>query len=306
MWTRDDSRIQYRLASEQGRGQNKDWNFRMLAVQVHNENQDCGDEGGMKYIGTISRERWNEDGIKQVFNSLDGHELILGREIGKGGFEHYQFAMDCAGDLEQYNDLNNCGWHVERAVNWEQSVRYCEKDGRYLYVGNSIEEREYTRIKSRNTLPLWRSIIASLVRQNDREITYWCDKRGGRGKSTLVYILARRGILFPIPRAECDPKRILDYIAMNYKGERIIGLDLPRRQQLNWDWVEALEDIKDGLIASAKYQGNVRFIKGVRILVTANKYIPEGLYKELTEDRWDVWDVTDKGVTHKRGRGVPR
>lgn len=269
----------------------------------------------MKYVGTISVEKWSEDGIQHVFRALDGHELILGRETGKGGFEHYQFAMDCAGDLEQYADVNHLGWHVEKCVSWDESVSYCEKDGNYLYVGNSIEEREYSRIKSRHTLPLWKSIIGSLVRQNDREITYWCDKRGGRGKSTLVYVLARRGKLFPIPRCECDPKRILDYIAMNYKGEPIIALDLPRRQKLNWDWVEALEDIKDGLIASSKYQGRVRFIKGVRVLVTANKYIPEELYKELTEDRWDVWDVTDKTnnegklvevITHKRGRGVSR
>lgn len=264
----------------------------------------------MKYVGTISMEKWNLDGIQQVFKSLDGHELIVGEEIGKGGFRHYQFCMDCAGDLEQYSDDNSLGWHVEKCVSWDDSVRYCEKDGRYHYFGSSIEEREYKRIKSRRVLPLWKHIVASLVRQNDREITYWCDKRGGRAKSTLIYILARRGIVFPIPRAECEPRRILDYIAMNYNGERVIALDLPRRQKLNWDWVEALEDIKDGLIASSKYQGRVRFIKGVRILVTANKYIPEELYKELTEDRWDVWDVTDKDdkmvITHKRGRGVSR
>ncbi|AJD07508.1 replication-associated protein [Odonata-associated circular virus 21] len=246
------------------------------------------EECNVQYIGTISAEDWNEDGIIRVFENLDGHELYIGREIGKHGFRHYQFCMDCAGDLEKYTADNRTGWHVERCISWEMSKGYCRKTGDYRYIGDSREERYYAWLRARRPLPIWRSFGASVVKQNDRSITVWVDTEGKAGKSTFSYILERRGKCLNIPRTEHNPTRLIDFVAMHYKGEPLIIVDIPRDQKLGKELCRALETIKDGVITSAKYQGTKMFIKGVKILVFTNHFLDKTTYAALTEDRWDV------------------
>ena len=89
----------------------------------------------MQYIGTISRkEVGTERAIRTVLGRLDTEWAIVGREVGAGGFHHWQFAVDCAGDPRM--SQNNLGWHVEKCIDWEKSVRYCRKDGRYFLFGD--------------------------------------------------------------------------------------------------------------------------------------------------------------------------
>lgn len=259
----------------------------------------------MKYVGTISMENWNEDGLKHVFKSLDGHELYAGREVGRSGFKHYQFAMDCGGDLEQYNSENSCGWHIEPCISWESAVNYCRKTGNYLYIGNSIEEREWNKIRGRRPLKIWTDIIKSVNRAGDRTVTVWIDRKGSSGKSTLGYILKRRGCALSIPRLDQHGARMAEYVTMNYDNEPLIILDLPRAEHLTTEHTAVLEDIKDGNLSTGKYQGSTKLIRGVKVLVYTNQWIPNDTYNSLSHDRWDInviqEDGTPKHIETKKG-----
>lgn len=103
----------------------------------------------MKYIGTISAEQWNLGGIKHVLGGLDVKQAIIGQETGRSGYKHYQFAINCSGDLEKYNSDNHCGWHIEHAVDWHKSIRYCRKEGSVHEFGDTVEQREYRRMAGR-------------------------------------------------------------------------------------------------------------------------------------------------------------
>ena len=81
----------------------------------------------------------------------------------------------------------------------------------------------------------------------------------------------------------------MDYIAMHYDNQPVIWIDLPRSRLVDKDLAECLEDIKDGLIASAKYEGTLRFIRGVKVIVTTNHWVDKTAYKMLSTDRWDVF-----------------
>lgn len=233
-------------------------------------------------------EEWGCRGVRKVFENLDWHELYLGREVGRGGYKHIQFCADCAGDLEQYASKNNLGWHIEKCVSWELSINYCRKEGDYSYFGNSIEERTFRAIRRREFNKFQKDICNSIRDVDDRKITVWIDRKGSQGKSTLLYIMERAGKWFSIPRTEQSANRINDFVAMHYNNEEVIVLDLARAKKLHSDQAEVLEDIKDGLIKSSKYQGTTRFIKGVKVLVYTNQWIPKDTYKMLTEDRWDI------------------
>lgn len=245
----------------------------------------------MQYIGTISAENWTEDGIKHIFNRLDGHELYVGREIGKSGYRHYQFCMDCAGDLESYNDNNALGWHVERCISWEESKNYCRKTDNYLYIGNSREERYYQWIKQKPTLPIWIAFGSKLASQNDRQIDIWIDTEGNHSKSTFSYLLERRGRCLCVPRDQQSPRELMDFIAMHYNNEPIIIIDIPREASVTKKLCNALESLKDGSLNSSKYHGIKKYIKGVKILVFTNNYVDGEIYKTLTKDRWRKFTV---------------
>lgn len=251
----------------------------------------------MKYFGTISSQEWGLRAVVRVLKKLDLRECWLGEEIGAGGYRHIQYCVDIGGDLEQYNNSNLLGWHVENAISWNECINYCRKEGRYHYFGDSIEEREFRRIRARKSNEFQESILRSIKNQNDRAITVWIDRVGGQGKSTLLYIMERERKWFSIPRTELTANRMNDFVAMHYNNEEVIVLDIPRASKLSEEQAFVLEDLKDGLVKSAKYQGTTRFIKGVKLLVYTNQWLPKKTYEMLTEDRWDIWANTkDKGI----------
>ena len=247
-----------------------------------------------KYVATISREEWREHQVVRLLSLLDLHECYLGRETGKQGFRHFQCCIDCAGDLQRFVSEHSLGWHVEVCVSWLASVNYCRKTDDYRYIGDSIEEREYQRIRSRPNNIVGLRIGEHIRKQNDREISICVDTTGGTGKSTFGYLNVSRGKFFPVPRTAETPVRIMDYIALHYNNEPVIWIDLPRTRKIDDDLATVLEDIKDGLVASAKYEGNLRLIRGVKVLVTTNHWVEKSTYKTLSADRWDIFTALPK------------
>lgn len=238
-------------------------------------------------MGTISAEKWNEDGIKHVLANLDVKDAYIGRETGKNGFKHYQFAIHCSGDLEEYNSENSCGWHIEHCISWDKAVQYCRKTGNYLYIGNSREERYYNWMARRGLLPIWKFALSKLASQNDRSIDIWVDVEGHHGKSFTNYLLQRRGFAFCVD----GDYHIKENIAMNYDNEPLMIVDIPRAQVIDIDLLQLLESLKDGIVSTGKYQGAKKYFRGCKILVFTNHYIPDQLYKQLTKDRWRVFNV---------------
>lgn len=243
----------------------------------------------MRYVATISADSWKEHLVVRLLQLLDLHEAYLGREVGARGFRHYQCCIDCAGDLERFVSEHDLGWHVEECVSWNNAVNYCRKTDDYRYIGDSIEECEYDRIRDRAVNIVGTRIDKHLHDQNDRQISVCVDTVGGTGKSTHGYLNVRRGEWFAVPRTAETPVRIMDYIAMHYDNESVIWIDLPRSRVVDTSLAECLEDIKDGLIASSKYEGRMRLIRGVKVLVTTNHWVEKSAYRMLSADRWDVF-----------------
>lgn len=146
-----------------------------------------------KYVATISREDWKEHTVVRLLNLLDLHEAYIGRETGKRGFKHYQCCIDCAGDLQRFVDCHNLGWHVEVCVSWNAAINYCRKTDDYRYIGDSIEEREYNRIRHRPSNIVGLRICEHLRHSDDRKIQICVDTVGSTGKSTNGYLNVRRG-----------------------------------------------------------------------------------------------------------------
>lgn len=217
---------------------------------------------------------------------------IFGRETGRSGYQHWQFALKTSSDLEDWNNRHGFGWHIENAVSWEKAVLYCRKDGRYFLVGNPPRaERMFFKYRvSKAFKPNrdQRAILRELHNQNDRTIQVWIDRKGSSGKSTIGYLENIGGRWLSVPRTEQSGVKILDFVAMHYDGEKVVCVDLPRQKTLTPELCGVLEDIKDGQVYSGKYQGTKLFIRGIKIVVFTNQWIPKKTYESLSKDRWDI------------------
>lgn len=216
---------------------------------------------------------------------------IIGRETGKSGYDHWQFAVRCAGDLEQRVRDDNLGWHVEKCISWDKAVKYCRKDGRYTLFGNPpASERLYKKYRQGliRLTATQLDILRSVRRQNDRSVTVWIDRHGSSGKSYIGYLEEIGGRWLSVPRTEQSATRMIDYIAMKYDKQKAVLIDLPRQKVLTEGLCGVIEDLKDGNIKSAKYQGTEHFVRGLKVIVFTNNYIPPKAFKALSEDRWDI------------------
>lgn len=239
------------------------------------------------FIGTISGAENTLGFIKTVFRHLDTKRYVIGLERGRTGYEHYQYAVSCAGDLREYVDANNLGWHVETAVSdgiWD----YCAKEGRVHRYPYTHVDRERDRIRTFKQNIYQRNIVESLETQSDRNITVWIDREGGHGKTVLWLLGIQERWVLPVPRSKIRPGRISAWVCDAWDGEQVIWLDLPRNRTLDEEIAGELEEIKDGVAFDDRNHARYKIIRGTKILVTTNNWIPKAVYKALTEDRWDI------------------
>lgn len=227
----------------------------------------------MTLFGTISAEDWNYGAIKKVFSRMDPRQWVLGREVGAGGFRHYQFAIDCAGDLVSYNDNNHCGWHIETAST-DRVWTYCKKEGRYSVYPFDHVERELRRLREYRPNRVQRAIVDSIHRQNDRSITFWIDSKGGNGKTVQWLLLVDKGKVLPVPRRKLAGGRLSAWICDSWEHQEIIWIDLPRDRKIDSDLCGDLEEIKDGIVFDDRNRARWKIIRGTKILVTMNQEIP--------------------------------
>ncbi|BBE29370.1 replication associated protein [Chlorocebus cynosuros associated smacovirus] len=245
------------------------------------------------YTGTISAELYTWGCIKKVLQLLDTKHGIIASETGKSGYNHYQYTVECSGDLLGYVTTNNLGWHVEKCTNINASWDYCKKDGRYKIYNPTSTDKELRRINSFELNKWQNNILYSVESQNDRAITVWIDIGGGHGKTVLWHRLVDRGRVLPVPRSRLKSGRLSAWICDAWKNHEIIWIDIPRSRSLDADLCGELEELKDGMAFDDRYGAHWKCIRGTKILVTTNNYIDKTTYKSLTPDRWDIHTIVE-------------
>jgi hypothetical protein len=156
----------------------------------------------------------------------------------------------------------------------------------------SANQQEAARGEPVTQLQRWQwDIHDRLMGQNNRQILFVVDRRGARGKSTLALFLMQRYRESHLSLMTVDKSSDMSHIISKRRGLRSIVFDLPRNcspSRFPWDTFEAL---KNGWLASGKYDGDVFFFPGsVKVAVFTNHH-PGGEFHRLTGDRISVLDL---------------
>lgn len=119
-------------------------------------------------------------------------------------------------------------------------------------------------------------MLIFLQSQNNRQIGWIVDYKGGLGKTELSkWLIVNKGAIRLTSGGTKD-------LAFCYNGQSIVIFDLPRtmKETLNY---QVIEGLKDGILFSGKYESEVKIFKPPHIYVFSNFY-PN--VEALSKDRW--------------------
>lgn len=222
------------------------------------------------------------------------YEYIVGKEVGDSGTQHLQVYIEKKG-ATRFSTLKKKfpRAHIEKAKgSKDENFVYCSKDGDYV---SNIKCKTSRNIKLLNKYkdvkwkPWQQNVIDILENKaDDRTINWFWEHTGCVGKSFLAkYIVLKYGAII----ADGKKDNIFNQINValeNDKDIKVVLLDVPR---YNMEYINygCLEQIKNGMLYSGKYEGGVCLFDHPHLIVFANERPDES---KMSKDRWNIVTIT--------------
>lgn len=245
---------------------------------------------------------WNnyDDGTLELLKSLiekDAEKYVIGREVGESGTPHIQgwIKFKVRKRPIEWCKIKNIHWERQKGSD-EEAAWYCMKDGDFISKG--IEEpQELDPVED----PMehieyhdWQQEIMEIIAEKpDKRSIYWYwEPNGCTGKTTLAkhICLNNKKAIYCTGKAN-DVKCL---IAMRRKEKidtNVCLFGYPRSKE---DYIsyEALEEVKDGIFFSGKYEPSMVVMNNPHVIVFAN-FKPD--VNKLSSDRWKIRRI-DRGM----------
>lgn len=213
-------------------------------------------------------------------------KYIIGQEKGEEGTPHLQgyvhFKVKC----------RPLSLGLTKRIHWEkckgselQNIEYCSKDGKY--DTNFPFVPEPLKILKDDELYKWQKDIVDIVKEkpDDRTIHWFWEPDGNVGKTTFAkYLVAKYGAVCVAGKGN----DILYVAAENNSKLYIFDLVRSKEQYISY---EAMEQIKNGLFMSGKYEGKMIARNSPHIICFANF---EPAKEKLSKDRWYIKKLPKK------------
>lgn len=219
---------------------------------------------------------------------------LFQEETGENGTEHLQGTLK----LKKRARLSELK-HFDQKIHWEPtkcvnaSKVYCMKaDTRTgkIYAHNvAIPVVEEVRVSEPKG---WQTQVMDLLKEepDDRTIHWFWEPNGRMGKSTLCkYLVVRKNAILLHGKAADMYHGLSKHKTSNIK---LIVIDVPRCS-LEYINYAAIENIKNGLIFSGKYEGCQMVFNCPHVVVFANE--PPRL-EAMSADRWHVVRIDNNAL----------
>lgn len=196
--------------------------------------------------------------------------------------------------MELFREMHGAHWEKSRSA---AADNYCMKSqsatGRRWQGGNWPKP-----IKTIATLRAWQKQLSdyTLTEPDDRTVIWIYDPDGGIGKTALLKYWM---VNFPGKYIFCNGGKCADLINLVFnqnmdKCDTVVW-DLPRNRggMVSYD---AIECIKNGMIANTKYETGVKIFNCPHVVIFANE-LPSDL-NALSRDRWRIFTVSEQLVPY--------
>ena len=220
-------------------------------------------------------------------------------ERGEGGVDHYQgsfhvkpkkrkgylqkYFVGCMEELEfPFKD------YLEKSKSCAAD-RYCMKDETRIagpWEKNMPVLPPPIKILKDEQLYDWQKDLVERLKDepDDRKIVWLWEPDGCKGKTSIAkYLHVTQKAVYLGGKAADMKHCIVQYIEKN-PAPRVVLINIPRASK---DFVSytGIEEIKDGLFFSGKYEGGMVCFNSPHVVVFSNE---EPDYSKMSGDRWDV------------------
>lgn len=229
---------------------------------------------------------WNDEDIVAV-STLGHTKLIYQAEQGDSGTPHIQGCIEFK-NARAFSSLKRQvpRAHWSKARDWDSLVEYCQKedtriDGPSHVEGLPVPVRDYW--DEDQETPWQREILSIIEEEPDmRKIHWFWDTVGGIGKTTLArhICMTHSDAIYLSGR----PSDIKSAIASLDIKPRICIFGFTRTQESRVSY-QAIEEVKDGMFFSGKYESGMVIFNIPHVIVLSN-FHPDTA--KLSEDRWDT------------------
>ncbi len=177
--------------------------------------------------------------------------------------------------------------HIEKSRNILASFEYCQKSETRL-------DGPFTKgfpkpIKIIKVLRPWQQKIIDLIKisPDDRTITWVIDLKGGTGKTQLCkYIVHNYNALYLTGKSGDMKYLVKQYIDKDIcNRDNLICLFDYTRSIENYVSYQGIEEIKNGIFTSTKYEVETVIMNSPHVIIFAN-FKP--VLSKLSKDRWNV------------------
>lgn len=251
----------------------------------------------------FTHNNYREEEVDQWIKIFEHFEMsyIIGREVGDSGTPHLQgyvghhkIKFRPLEKFKKVQDILKMKPHWEKArgseyENWE----YCSKEKNYVTNMTYREQRDLPVI----TLHGWQVDMEEILLDDpDNRTIHWVWSRKGQcGKSSFVrYMVQKHRALVCAGKAADMKYQISRYIQSKKMFPEIIIFDVPRSMQDYLSYM-GVEEIKNGVFASSKYESDMVVMPYPHVLVLAN-FPPDLNNKFMSKDRFKVLNVDVSGV----------
>jgi len=231
--------------------------------------------------------------LEQLISQTSRYKIIFGYEVGENGTPHIQGYIESANgrpkNFSVWKNVLGDRCHIEKARgNRQQNIEYCSKDGNFMSsFPKTMKELVMVDYLNVSWKPWQQEIVDLYETEPDKRKIHWIvDETGNSGKSFLArwLVLTKSVLLAGGKKADVFyqvQKRLEKEDADPF---RMVVLDIPRHQQ-DFTNYGVLENLKDGLILSTKYEGGT-FVFPVPHVVVFSNAAPD--MSKFSMDRWVV------------------
>lgn len=238
---------------------------------------------------------WHNPNMEMVelVENFRGFDYIVGNENGQSGeTPHYQGAVRhktlSFRPMEKFGLSKEIHWEKCKG-SWEDQLRYCSKEGDYKTNCEVPRVRELPKIE----LYGWQLEVKRHFEAHEGEdprSIYWVwSEMGNRGKSSMVRWLVRNGALICGGKTSDMKYLVVKYHQTHGVWPHTIVVNVPKKMK-DFLSYQGLEEIKDGVFASTKYECETVEMPHPAVYVFAN-FPPSG--EDMSADRFIVTNVDE-------------
>lgn len=237
------------------------------------------------------------DLLAERFGSENSSLWVMQEEDGRpsnpGGTKHIQ------GVVRFKTKIRPTSLGLPRSIHWEssrslkRSCAYCSDPAKRIPGGRLVcfgfkPPVPLSKV-TYDALRPWQKVIADRYEEPEdpvfgREIHWYWEPTGNVGKTILAkYFVDQKGAIVVGGKGADMRHAIAEYVTKHEEGPTMVVINLPRCvDHVSW---EGIENVKDGLFFSGKYESGMCRFNSPHIVMFGNAEPP---YEKLSGDRWVV------------------